>query len=191
MEEENGQSSNRLFVLVAVALIGLICIGLLGLSGVLFFTQANRAQQEVVAVQPEVPTSPPPTFTPTPTDTATPTITPEPTPTSTPVVAPDADSAAQTDVQPETEDTTGQPPDDTGAEQPGAQVEGTATSTVVVATPVATAVVPTVTPAMVPSSGGVLSTDNGFLLWAGGSFLLILLLYSLFWHSRASSKIAE
>ena len=67
-----------------MALVGLICIGLMGLAGVLFYTMSSEAQEEV-AVLP-TPTPIPPTPSPTSTETATPTETPLPTPTGTPVI---------------------------------------------------------------------------------------------------------
>lgn len=85
-EEEVGQ--NRLFVTLAIALIGLLVLGLLGV-GAVFIIRQNMDQQ-TIAVQPS-PTllirlpNPTATFTTVP---KVPTNTPMPTPTNTPVVAP-------------------------------------------------------------------------------------------------------
>ncbi len=85
-EEEGGQ--NRLFVTLAIALIGLLVLGLLGV-GAVFIIRQNIDQQDV-ATQPS-PTllirlpNPTATFTPVP---RIPTNTPMPTPTNTPVLAP-------------------------------------------------------------------------------------------------------
>ena len=79
-------------------MIGLICIGLMGLGGVVFFTISNRVQ-EAVAV-PASPTLILPTLTPTGTATATPTETPLPTATSTPVVNLEGGEAGTAEVTP-------------------------------------------------------------------------------------------
>jgi hypothetical protein len=85
-EEEEGQ--NRLFVTLAIALIGLLVLGLLGVGAVFIIRQ--NIDQQAVAVQPS-PTllirlpNPTATFTPAP---KIPTNTPMPTPTNTPVLAP-------------------------------------------------------------------------------------------------------
>jgi len=85
-EEEGGQ--NRLFVTLAIALIGLLVLGLLGV-GAVFIIRQNIDQQSVAA-QPS-PTllirlpNPTATFTPAP---KIPTNTPMPTPTNTPVLDP-------------------------------------------------------------------------------------------------------
>lgn len=85
-EEEVGQ--NRLFVTLAIALIGLLVLGLLGV-GAVFIIRQNMDQQ-TIAVQPS-PTllirlpNPTATFTPVP---KIPTNTPMPTSTNTPVLVP-------------------------------------------------------------------------------------------------------
>ncbi len=190
-----GESSNRLFIILAIALIGLICIGLVGLGGVLFLTGANQAQEE--AVVPSTPTPFPPTFTPTPTETLTPTLTPEPTKTPTPVintptpVPTEDDGASQGDeeatpvptVDPETVPTNTSVSEGATAETPAPE-----DPSAVVATE--TPVPPTVTPETIPDSGGVLSeTDNGFLLWAGGGLILVLLIYGVYYHRFRSSVV--
>ena len=86
--EEEGREQNRLFVILAVSLIGLLVLGLLGVGGV-FVIRQNLQQQEV-ASRP-TPTLiirlPAPTNMPVP-QSMQPTNTPEATPTSTPVVVP-------------------------------------------------------------------------------------------------------
>jgi hypothetical protein len=89
--EEEGRGANRLFVILAISLIGLLVLGLLGVGGV-FVIRQNMQEQESAS-------RPTPTLIirlPNPTPTATrvliqPTNTPAPTPTSTPVVAPGAE----------------------------------------------------------------------------------------------------
>lgn len=92
-EEEVGQ--NRLFVTLAISLIGLLVLGLLGV-GAVFIIRQNMDQQ-TIAAQPS-PTllirlpNPTATFTPVP---KVPTNTPMPTPTNTPVVAPGSASGQE------------------------------------------------------------------------------------------------
>jgi hypothetical protein len=87
-EEEEEEGQNRLFVTLAIALIGLLVLGLLGV-GAVFIIRQNIDQQSVAA-QPS-PTllirlpNPTATFTPVP---KVPTNTPVPTPTNTPVLVP-------------------------------------------------------------------------------------------------------
>ena len=101
MEEESTQQS-RLFVILAIALIGLLVLGLLGIGGV-FVIRQNLQEQANLG-------RPTPTLTirlPTAVVTATPaqippTSTPLPTPTNTPVVVPgsiNADTAAVSGVE--------------------------------------------------------------------------------------------
>ncbi len=85
MEEESTRQS-RLFVILAVALIGLLVLGLLGIGGV--FVIRQNLQQQAAMVRP-TPTllirlpDPSPTFTPV---KPVATNTPAPTPTNTPVL---------------------------------------------------------------------------------------------------------
>ena len=149
VDSESGQS-NRLFIIIAVAMLGLICIGLMGLGGVLFFTLNNRAQEAaVIAVTPTVIL---PTFTPTGTPTATPTETPLPTSTSTPVIKVSEGEGGGTTPHPT--------PTNTGVLQPATET-------------------PTPTPAAaaeMPSSGGVLSAgQNSYLIWAGLGLVFLLI----------------
>ena len=85
-DEQVGQS--RLFVILAIALVGLLVLGLLGIGGV--FVIRQNLQEQSTASQPR-PTPiirlPEPTPTPAPVKPP-PTNTPAPTPTNTPVVEP-------------------------------------------------------------------------------------------------------
>ncbi len=94
MEEESSGGENRLFVILAISLIGLLVLGLVGIGGV-FIIRQNLAQQEVasrptptlVAILP----NPTATFTPA---APKPTDTPAPTPTNTPVLSPQEASSS-------------------------------------------------------------------------------------------------
>jgi hypothetical protein len=86
MEEETAGGQNRLFVILAVSLIGLLVLGLVGIGGV-FIIRQNLEQQAVVSrptptLMAVLPIATP-TFTPAPPKA---TITPQPTPTNTPVI---------------------------------------------------------------------------------------------------------
>jgi hypothetical protein len=94
MEEEiTGQ--NRLFVILAISLIGLLVLGLVGIGGVFIIRQ--NLEQQAVASRP-TPTLMPillnatATFTPAPPKA---TNTPLPTPTNTPVLAPSPSSGGE------------------------------------------------------------------------------------------------
>jgi LPXTG-motif cell wall-anchored protein len=167
--EAESQSGNRLFVILAVALIGLICIGLMGLGGVLFLINNGRAQDDIALQVTETPTPFPPTFTPTSTPTFTPTNTPEPTPTGTQVVQM---TGGETD---------------TGLPAATTDPNATATNTPIIGslTPAGTADITTPTPAVVPGSGGVLpATSNSVLLWLGSGLLILLVFGSVFQRRR-------
>jgi len=92
-DERTGQS--RLFVILAIALIGLLVLGLLGIGGV--FVIRQNIQEQASRSQP-TPTLvirlPEPTATPVPVE-PTPANTPQPTPTNTPVVEPGSASGEQ------------------------------------------------------------------------------------------------
>ncbi len=142
-------------------MLGLICIGLMGLGGVLFFTMNNRAQEAAVVAA--TPTVILPTFTPTGTSTATPTETPLPTSTSTPVIkVNEGEEGATTPASP--------------AEEPTINPNATPTNTRVLQPATET---PTPTPAAaaeMPSSGGVLSAgQNSYLIWAGLGLVFLLI----------------
>jgi len=84
-EETTGQS--RLFVILAIALIGLLVLGLLGIGGVFVIRQNLQEQAAVSGATPTLVIrlpNPSPTSTPL---TAPATSTPQPTPTNTPVMA--------------------------------------------------------------------------------------------------------
>lgn len=175
---------------MAVAVVGLICVGLLGLGAVLALRQANQTQTEVVQATPVI--APQSTLTPTPTITPIPptaTNTPEPTPTGTLVVGPTAQEAAVTEEEP----VLGEPAvplADTATPDPNA----TATSTLVLRptevgtpTPAAVAVNP---PAQIPQGGGILPGDKGFLAWAGLG-LLVLLILGLVNFLRSPSSLSD
>jgi hypothetical protein len=88
--EEEGRGPNRLFVVLAISLIGLLVLGLLGVGGV--FVIRQNIQQQADAARP-TPTLIVRLPQPSPTSTRvviSPTDTPAPTPTSTPVVDPQA-----------------------------------------------------------------------------------------------------
>ena len=88
MNEEEGRGTNRLFMILAISLVGLLVLGLLGVGGV--FVIRQNLQQQTVASRPT------PTLIirlPNPTATSArvnipPTNTPAPTPTNTPVINP-------------------------------------------------------------------------------------------------------
>ncbi|MBN1993274.1 MAG: hypothetical protein JW953_11290 [Anaerolineae bacterium] len=85
---EEGGGPNRLFLILAISLVGLLVLGLLGVGGVFVIRQNLQGQE--VASRP-TPTLiirlPNPTATPTPLR-MNPTDTPAPTPTNTPVISP-------------------------------------------------------------------------------------------------------
>lgn len=93
-EREEEESGGRLFVILAIGLIGLLVLGLLGIGGVFVIRQNLEEQTIASRPTPNIPVrlpDPTQTFTPSP----VPTQTPAPTPTNTPVVgAEGADEAA-------------------------------------------------------------------------------------------------
>ncbi|MFQ5611708.1 MAG: hypothetical protein ACE5H9_06205 [Anaerolineae bacterium] len=89
-EPPSGGGNNRLFIIIALGLVGLLVLGLIGIGSVVALRRLRSAQEvalatptptEVAVLQP----SPTATFTPLP---PTPTSTTVPTPTNTPVLAP-------------------------------------------------------------------------------------------------------
>jgi cytoskeletal protein RodZ len=154
---------------LALALVGLICIGLLGLGGVVWWTRTSQIVEE--AAIPPTPTPIPPTLTPTSTPSPAPTETPLPTATSTPVVP--IDGGEETGLPPEGGEETDAAPTGTRV------LEGaTAIPTVEPPTPIATTTAgaeATAEAAEMPGSGGVLPTENGFLIWAGVGLLVVLI----------------
>jgi cytoskeletal protein RodZ len=176
---ESGQGNNRLFIILSIALIGLICIGLMGLGGVLFVIQQNRSQ-EAAMLNPTATATPfPPTFTPTSTFTPTPTDTPEPTSTSTPVITtPEPEATAEVSSQDVGEVATVT----LSAADLTATAQYTSVSTVTTEAPDAQAAATPDTG--LPGSGGVLEgTTQQPVLWAGGLLVIILLAAGgVYWH---------
>lgn|GEM_PF-3480710 len=148
-----------------MALISLICLGLVALAGFFAFARSNSSQVQAQVTQ-LPPTAIPATFTPTATSSATPTETPLPTPTATSVLGGGGGTEA---------------PVDTPTIDPNA----TATNTAVLQTPTLTATLePTATPTLpseeIPESGGVLSiARHSFLVWIGTGLLLVLIIYGV------------
>ena len=92
-EEHTGQS--RLFVILAIALIGLLVLGLLGIGGVFVIRQNLQEQASVSNPTPTLLIRlPDPTATPVPVKTQAPTPI-APTPTNTPVVEPGSASGEE------------------------------------------------------------------------------------------------
>lgn len=81
-------SSNKLFVMIAIFLVGMLVLGLFAIGGVVIFGTINRqsARPTPTATLAVVKLPPTPTITSTPTATPSPTATSLPTPTNTPVV---------------------------------------------------------------------------------------------------------
>ncbi len=195
-DTDSGQS-NRLFIIIAAAMIALICVGLMGLGVVIFLTQSNEAQETVAMPPPATPI--PPTVTPISTPSATPTETPLPTPTSTSVL-----NQAGEQESPTVDDTEGLTETlitDSNATPTDAQLLQTPVNTatlVATSTPTPTEQSPTATTApaatssptlvaQMPKSGGVLPANgDGVLIWAGLGLLLLLVL-GVAGHLRSSS----
>ena len=183
MESEDAGSNSRLFLIIAIALIGLICIGLVGLGGVFILTQQTRLQ-EVAALQPTLPPTPlPPTFTPTTTPTLPATDTPEPTPTGTLVIQPAAVTVSEEVVE---TPISGATPTNTPI------LRTTPTST-----PRPGEILPTEAPTSTPpppdtnpASGGVLATPSSQVVaWLGVIVLGVLLGYALRYAKQHSSRL--
>ncbi|MGC8878605.1 MAG: hypothetical protein ACP5R2_05225 [Anaerolineae bacterium] len=81
-------TNNKLFVMIAIFLVGMLVLGLFAIGGVVIFGTVNRqaARPTPTATLAVVKLPPTPTITFTPTATPLPTNTPLPTPTNTPVV---------------------------------------------------------------------------------------------------------
>lgn len=84
-----GEGQNRLFIIIAIGLAGLLVLGLMGIGGYVIFSRYRRGAEQVAVAQTaaaataeaqataEAPTEPPvPTFTPMPTPTVAATNTP-------------------------------------------------------------------------------------------------------------------
>jgi hypothetical protein len=144
-------------------MLGLICIGLLGLAAAGFVIFNNRAQEAAAVTATFTPIIPTPTLTGTP--TATPTETPLPTPTGTLVVS--GEEAGQA-----------VPTEQSLFPQATPKPDVTATSTRVVPLPTATggaAAAASPPSEAMPGSGGILEVNNGFLVWAGAGLLILLI----------------
>ena len=156
-------------MILAIALIGLICLGLLGLGTVFFFTTSARDQAQALTT-PVPPTPIPPSPTSTATATGTPTETPTSTPTNTPVI----------DLSGDTE----QAPVDTPTTDPNATATNTRVLETQTTTPDPTST-PTAPPEVIPDSGGVLPlASNNSLVWVGSGLLLVLIIYGMFHRFR-------
>ncbi len=197
-------------------MIGLICVGLMGLGAVIFVTRSSEAQETAAMPPPATPI--PPTTTPTSIPSATPTETPLPTPTGTSVVDQAGEQEASTvdDTQALTEtlitDSNATPTDTqllqtpvntatlaaTSTRSPTGQAP-TATATLAATsspTPTGQSPPATVAPAatssptlaaQMPKSGGALPANgDGVLIWAGLGLLLLLVL-GVAGHLRSSS----
>ncbi len=200
VEPSGEQSNNRLFIILAIALLGLICVGLVGLAGAVYLYQANFAEQAALPTPTIFVPVETATFTPTPSPTST--NTPLPTATGTPVVSGDGQEVASPEDQtpaetaaPEEEPAETPVSEEGPAEAPTAtatnplalptvteEVELTPTSTMVVQPPAGesaetsepeSTAVPASTPEM-PGSGGILSSRSNFLIWAGVIMLALL-----------------
>lgn len=92
-DEREEESGGRLFVILAIGLIGLLVLGLLGIGGVFVIRQNLEEQSIASRPTPNIPVrlpDPTQTFTPSP----IPTETPAPTPTNTPVVGAEGAAAS-------------------------------------------------------------------------------------------------
>jgi hypothetical protein len=119
-DEEEGSGQSKLFVILAVALIGLLVLGLMGIGGVFVIRQNLREQAELAQPVPTVIIKlPNPTATFTPVAQKAPTNTPAPTPTNTPVLVAGGEAASVGGDSGSTADT----PEQTTADQ-GAETEG-------------------------------------------------------------------
>ena len=90
-----GESQNRLFIIIAIGLVGMLVLGLLGIGGYVIISRVRRGTEQVTAAQTVAAataeaqaTAEAPTESPVPTFTSVPTETPTPMVTNTPVVPP-------------------------------------------------------------------------------------------------------
>jgi cytoskeletal protein RodZ len=157
--------SKRFFIIISAALMGLICVGLIGLGGVIYVTRVSQAQEVAQEAPPpatatSLPPSPTVTPTPLPTDTPPPpTETPLPTATSTQVVSRgEAEEAAAALNSTSTE--TGAGPASQASPIAGGP---TAIPTLVLQTPTTVAPpIPTTGEKLSPASGGISLVIVGF-----------------------------
>ncbi|MCB0154310.1 MAG: hypothetical protein KDF65_05890 [Anaerolineae bacterium] len=171
-------------------MVGLICVGAIGVGAWFTILRTQQAQEQAVAESAPAQQVIVPTTVPTNTPTASPTSTntPLPTPTATLVVSTEQEVAPAAD-QSQTTLPTAEP---TTSED---QAEVTPTNTLVVnrdaeATPVPgggdSGADASSQPVEMPQGGGVVSTTNSYLGWAGVG-LLFLLILGLISRLRSSS----
>ncbi len=87
--DAGGGAPSRLFLIIAIGLVGMLVLGLVGIGGYVLFSRTMRARTEQVALLPtETPTEGEVGVTDTPTPSPIPTMTPTPRPTDTPTRAP-------------------------------------------------------------------------------------------------------
>ena len=89
------ESQNRLFIIIAIGLVGMLVLGLMGIGGYAIFSRARRSSEQVAAAQTAAAataevqaTAEAPTEAPTPTPIVPPTDMPTVVATNTPVVPP-------------------------------------------------------------------------------------------------------
>ena len=90
-----GESQNRLFIIIAIGLVGMLVLGLLGIGGYVIISRVRRSSEQVAVAQTAAAatagaqaTAEAPTETSVPTFTSVPTNTPTPMVTNTQVVPP-------------------------------------------------------------------------------------------------------
>jgi nitrate reductase NapE component len=196
-------NSNRLFIFLAIALLGLICIGLVGLGGAVYLYQTNFAEQAALPTPTII--IPVETATNTSTPTLVPTETPLPTATGTKVVAVSGEEVSVEDqvpaegsTQTPVEEPTTTPTEALALPTAEDQEVATATSTMVIEVPTSESesapteeigATPTATTAPeMPGSGGVMPASGNFLIWIGIAVLAILLLGV--WKQSRSSHLS-
>ncbi len=174
-----------MFIIIAIAFIGLICVGVVGLAFVYLTVFSQPQAEPVIAVAPTSDQPAPPTATPTNTATPSPTATetPLPTATGTPVIGSGDNVGAE----------------DAEASEDGEALETESDSLLPTARPTLdpSEVTPTNTrviqdavenqasdtegtseddaPEEMPVGGGVVSEDNVYLMWAGIGTLIFLI----------------
>jgi hypothetical protein len=101
------ESQNRLFIIIAIGLVGLLVLGLMGIGGYVIFSRAKRGTEQVAAAQTAAAataeaqaTAEAPTEAPTLTPIVLPTDTPTVPPTNTPVVPPSTGTPEMTPAAP-------------------------------------------------------------------------------------------
>ncbi len=94
------EAPNRLFIIIAIGLVGMLVLGLLGIGGYVVFSRARQAMVPTPTVMVKPPETPTRTSTPTYTLTFTPTKTPTRAPSYTPVVLPPTSTPVEGAVTP-------------------------------------------------------------------------------------------